>query len=876
MTNKTGLRNVSLFASFLILAGGVLHGAGTEIKEGLKSGVFQKKVQIINSIVQKEDKVYLPDLGAVLGEEKNEEIRSRAANALLIIGDSTCMPYFRTALGDSYWQVRLYGVQGLAKYGEGDLIPDFKRAMKDSYWQVRYHAAVGLSKYGDETVLPDLLGYMSDSRDEVREKLLWAMLTLMGRDEARAMFKKFPESTIKPVFDSLKSKNAEIRIRSLWLLEATGDRRAIPHFVKMLSDDNDEIKIRSLWALERFRSEDGGRDIEGLLVDESTKVRIESIKTLVNLQMEEGIGGIIKGLTDKDETVRIYSLWALEKFKNPVSYPAITECLADSSDEVKEYAARLIEKTDDPLFYPVLQRFIDDRNFPLEARLAGLKILGKIGDGSVRDFIMQKVEESNAAVRHSAVRSMSYLDIFDKDYLRTVTYLENYDSSPIVRDEASGILGSAVKGIREKLKSSSADDRKFALERVDSIAGARALPRLLLEMASSKYPEVRQKMLAMVKENPDKIFAKSARNLIKEQDIAMKKLAAITLGEIKDMEAAALLKEGLRHPDSEFNVICARSLAKMGIKDGLPVAVRYLESDNPVYQKPAAETLGLLKEKSTSSLLLRRLAGAELDVKLVCAWALARLGEEKGLEFLVRLSEEPVEPVRTEANIYLTDAAIPSSLKSRVPALREKFSFEKLGIHEVTARRMNALKIKTPVEIDGSDKDVFWQMTEKADMFIEVEGDRIKSAVHTTAAVGYDEKNLYVLLVCDDPDISKVNLESRDIVTVSINPANSYREWYQFVVHPEQHVEYYYIWRMYTDNEPQRSWTADWKVKASKESKRWILEMAIPLSDLKVYESPAGSMWSINFQRESEHMPGTSWSGRIDNPEQFGILNFKE
>ncbi|MBN1444495.1 MAG: HEAT repeat domain-containing protein [Candidatus Omnitrophica bacterium] len=876
MANKTGARNAGLALIVLFLLGGFLYGAGTEIKEGLKSGTSRKKAQIIESIAGRRDKVYLPELGRVLSEEKSDEIRSMAANALLAIGDSTCTPYFRTALGDSYWQVRLYGVQGLGKYGEGNLIPDFKRAMKDSYWQVRYYAAVGLSKYGDETVLPDLLSYMSDSKEEVREKLLWAMLMLMGRDEARAMFKKFPENTIRPVFDSLSSKNTEIRIRSLWLLEASGDRRAIPHFVKMLSDDNDEIKIRALWALERFRSEDGGRDIEGLLVEESTKVRIESIKTLVNLKMEEGIGGIIKGLTDKNETVRIYSLWALEKFKNPVSYPAIAECLADSSEEVKEYAARLIEKTDDPLFYPVLQRFIEDKNFPLEARLSGLRILGKTGDGSVKDFIMQKFEESDAAVRHSAIKSMADLDIYNEDYLRTVTYFESYDSSPRVRSEASDILSAAVKGLREKLKSPSADDRKFAMDRVDCIAGAKALPGLLLEMASSKYPEVRQKMLVLVKENPDRIFAGSAKNLIKERDISIKKLAAIALGEIGDMEAVPLLKDGLRHPDSEFNVICARSLAKMGVKDGLPVAVRYLESGNPAYQKTAAETLAFLKDKNTSPLLLRRLAGSELDVKLVCAWALARMGEEKGLDFLVRLSEEAVEPVRTEANIYLADASIPLSLRSRVPALREKIHFEKLGIHEVTVRRMNAFKIKTPIDIDGSDKDVFWQMTEKADMFIEFEGDRIKSAVHTTAAVGYDEKNLYLVLVCDDPDISMVNLESRDIVTVSINPANSHREWYQFVVHPERHVEYYYIWMMYADNEPQRSWTADWNVKTAKESKRWIAEMSIPLSDLKSEGISAGAMWSINFQRESEHMPGTSWSGRIDNPEQFGILNFKE
>ena len=48
MANKTGLRNVSLVVSFLVLLSGVLYGAAPEIKEGLKSGTFQKKVQIID------------------------------------------------------------------------------------------------------------------------------------------------------------------------------------------------------------------------------------------------------------------------------------------------------------------------------------------------------------------------------------------------------------------------------------------------------------------------------------------------------------------------------------------------------------------------------------------------------------------------------------------------------------------------------------------------------------------------------------------------------------------------------------------------------------------------------------------------------------
>ncbi len=876
MANKKVLKRTGLITIIFLFLAGTLKAKDLEIIQGLKSGTSPKKVQIIDRIISEKNKVYLPYLADVLREEKNEEVRSKAALALLTIGDSTCTPYFRDALEDSYWQVRLYGVRGLLRYGEGDLIPDFRGAMKDSYWQVRYYAAVGLSKYGDETVLPDLLNHAQDSNEQVEEEVLWAMMTLMARDEARAMFKKSSEDTIKPVLEALKSSNPEIKMRSLWLLESSGDKRAIPYFINMLSDDNDEVKIRALWALEKFKSEEGAQDIEGLLIDESTKVKMESIKTLVALKMEEGIGGVIKGLSDPDKTVRIYSLWALEKFKNPVSYPAIVECLADTSDEVREYAEKLIEKTDGPLFYPVLQRFVDDEKFPLEARLSGLTILGKIGDSGVKDFILGKTLDEDALVRYSAIKSLSYLDGFDPDYLRTATYLESYDMSPRVRSESSNLLGDAIRDLWGKMKSPAEDERKFALERVDQLIGARGFTGLLLNMSSSKYPEVRQKMLALVKEKPDKIFAGGARGLLNESDMTTRKLAAIALGEIGDRESIPLLKEGLKHPDPEFKVLCARSLGMMGVKDAFPVAVVSLESSRAEYQKIAAETLGYLKDKSASPALLRRLSDSELDVKIICAWALARMGKEEGLDLLVRLSEESVEPVRTSANIYLRDLSIPSGLRDKIPSLREKIYLEKLGIREVTPRRMNAFSIKWPVEIDGSDRDRFWQNAEKADMFIEIEGDKIKSAVHTTAAAGYDANNLYLLLVCDDPDISKVNLNSRDLITLSINPANSSRKWYQFAVHPEGHVEYCYVWKLYDAEDHEKLWTSEWKVKTGMESKRWIVEMAIPLRNLDNDGIVAGDMWSINFQRESDHIPWTSWSGRIDNPEQFGILNFKE
>jgi hypothetical protein len=480
-------------------------------------------------------------------------------------------------------------------------------------------------------------------------------------------------------------------------------------------------------------------------------------------------------------------------------------------------------------------------------------------------------------VRYAAIKSLYDLDRFDPVYLKTLAYLENSDASARVRGEASNLLRGITGEMRLMLKNPVQSERKFVLDRLDSLSGTKGFPSLLIEMASSGYPDVREKMLVLASENPEGIFARSVRKMMKEPDIATRKLAARALGEMKDRESVPLLREGLKHRDPELQIICAWALARIGAKEGVAsVAIAYLEGRNPEYHKTAAEALGFLQDKRASGILLRRMADSELDVKITCAWALARIGDARGMETLVRLSEEGVEPVRTSANVYLADASIPLSLRRNIPAIREKIHFERLGIREVSPRVVSAGKISGTLEIDGADRERFWQTASKENLFLEVPEDKIKAEVQTMVSIGYDENNLYFFFICDDPDTSKINLNSRDFITLSLNPLNSAGEWYQFVMHPFGHVKYSYIWKIHTDGEPERSWTSVWKAESKVENRRYVIEIAIPLEDLKTEKISGGDVWSVNFQRESEHVPLTAWSGRIDNPEQFGILRFKE
>lgn len=842
----------------------------------VKYGTERQKINFIQKVFNTGDRTYLPEIAELLDDD-SDEVRSKAAYTLFKIGDSTCVDYYKKGLKDNYWQVRYYSIKGLVKFATGKELEEFNKMLDDPYWQIRYYAASGIGKYGNENSVDVLVNHIDDSNEKVKEEILWALINLMWKPESREKFKTLPDSKVENIFNFLKGTNTDLKIRTIWLIEATGDKRGVPYLISALDDVNDEVKIRSVWALEKLKATESADEISGLLANSSVKVKIESIKTLVRMKTEEGIKGIVKGLKDPDESVKIYSLWALEKFKNISTYPEIVNCLNDKSSSVREYATKIIEEIKDPVFIPILEKFIDNDNNSINSRLIALNLLGKIGDESVKSYLIEKTRTTDPLIRYGAIVSFSYLDKFDNDYLEILSYLEKNEKCKRVRDESRKILKDIVSEMVKKIKSPDSKDREFVINKVDAIIKTYEVKELIHKMLISDYPEVRSKAVEMVIEKPERFFSKGIKEALKSSDIETRKMAAIAIGEIGDRSAIPLLKKGLKHFDPEFQLYCAYALAKMGVKDAFPYAMNFINSSNSEYQKKAVEILSFLKDKRSTGILLQKLKDGELNVKLAAAYALAKMGEIKGLEFLVRISEQNIEPLRTEADMYLNSNSIPLSLRCKIPEIREKIYKEKLGIQEVIEKFMFAYRITGMIDIDGKDNDRYWQMVKKSNRFIRIEGEKVPYGIQTKVAAGYDDKNLYFLIICEDQSGSEINLNSRDFITISINPFNSENQWYQFVLHPLELIKYSYVWKFYVDNdEPERNWKSKWVAKSSVESNRWIAEISIPLSDLNVKEINSGDKWDINFLREINEKSTSTWTGRIDDPEQFGLLIFKE
>jgi len=842
--------------------------------QGVKYGTQREKLSSLEKLININNKIYLPQIAEFLNDP-SDEVRSKAVYALLVIGDSTCLPYFKKALQDSWWQVRLYAIKGIVKYGEGNVLIEFLKSLDDSYWQVRYYGAIGLGKYGDENVMENLINHLGDKNIKVQEEILWALNRLMWRNEARAKFKKLSKNTISPLVEKLKSKETSIKIRTIWVLESTGDKRSIPYLIKTLTDKDPEVKIRVVWALENLKATEAEDAIEGELEGDSLQVKLESIKTLVRLKSRDTVNGLVRRLKDRDEKIRIYALWALERFNQSSTYPAIVKTLTDPSQSVREYAVKLIENIRSPEFYPLLEDLVTSDDVAIKVKILSLSILGRIGDKSIDGFLLGIAKGDNFQLRKSAIENLFLVDTFDNDSLRLLCYMESFDENLSVRKKASILLKKIMQKLFDEMDSSEKEKRINALEKLEVLEGSKNFKFLLMVIAKSEYPEVREKMAFFAQKKPNLYIIEDLRKIFQEPNIIAKKYSALALGTIKDRNSIELLKEGLKSFDPELQINCAWALAKMRLKDGFPIAVNFLRSNNPELQKKSAEVFAFLKDKRASDVLLKSLSNSELDVKVVCAWALARMGEMKGLEVLVKLSGENIEPVRTIANEYLEDPGIPVFLKNEIAYLREGFYREKMGIQEVSPKIMRAFRSSSPIQIDGKNNDRFWKIVEEENKFLIVEGDKSQADIQTKVAVGYDEENLYFLIICDDPDTSSLHLTSRDFITICLNPENSFEKWYQFVVHPFNHIRYCYVWKFYGNEKPEKVWDSLWKSETIIGSGNWMVEISIPLSDIGVDKIIPGSKWNVNFQRESENnFLTTTWTGRIDNPEQFGDMIF--
>jgi len=174
----------------------------------------------------------------------------------------------------------------------------------------------------------------------------------------------------------------------------------------------------------------------------------------------------------------------------------------------------------------------------------------------------------------------------------------------------------------------------------------------------------------------------------------------------------------------------------------------------------------------------------------------------------------------------------------------------------VTAGISDLPRVSKPVSIDGNLDDDAWRQALQIDLDTETHpGENVPAKVKTTAYLMEDGVNLYIAFDARDPDPSKIRAYLRDrdsaynddFVGVVIDSYNDERRAFEFFSNPlGSQMD------LTQDDVNQReddSWDAIWDAAGTITEAGYIVEMEIPLSQLRFQRMAGKQTWGIDVLR---------------------------
>jgi HEAT repeat protein len=213
----------------------------------LKNGDDQVRWQAVYGLrnMQKSAKKLLPTLTAMVKDEKNNDTRAFAAQAMAQLGPDAMPTLFELLKNEKEESVKAAAIQGLWTAGQvpKEAIPYLIEALKDKGVQVRSNACTALGQIGQDKeakkAIPALAEVVQkDKEQNVRHQAIYA-LGSMAPDSLPAMA------------GCLKVDDANVRMVVLNYLSSYNHHKkeAVPGLILCLKDGNANVRQQACYAL---------------------------------------------------------------------------------------------------------------------------------------------------------------------------------------------------------------------------------------------------------------------------------------------------------------------------------------------------------------------------------------------------------------------------------------------------------------------------------------------------------------------------------------------------------------------------------------------------------------------------------------------------
>jgi len=173
----------------------------------------------------------------------------------------------------------------------------------------------------------------------------------------------------------------------------------------------------------------------------------------------------------------------------------------------------------------------------------------------------------------------------------------------------------------------------------------------------------------------------------------------------------------------------------------------------------------------------------------------------------------------------------------------------------IVARQVRAIRVATPIAVDGLLNDPGWAAAEQISGFLQRDpNEGAVASERTVVFVAYDDAALYIgaRLYDSGRDSIVARLGRRDVgtssdrFTVYLDPYHDRRSGFFFGINAAGTL---YDGTLFNDDWDDDSWDGVWQGKAAIDELGWVVEMRIPYSQIR-FQGADIQVWGINFRRE--------------------------
>ncbi len=458
------------------------------------------------------------------------------------------------------------------------------------------------------------------------------------RREAAVDLGRTGREAVPLLLRALRDTDWRVRKTAVEALVVLGGREVTEGLVQLLSaEDNAGARNSSIETLVRL----GSQSVDALLpllAVRDPDVRKFAVDILGDIGDRRAVSHLISGLRDPDENVRVAAAEALGKVRDRRSVEPLIACLSGAEQGWLDYAAAeaLGEIGDERALAPLLGALARSG-----LREPVLESLGRIGNVNTLAPLLGGLDDPLRIVREVSVIAI------------TAIYRKSGadDRRSIVAVVRAALTEKTLSRLEEMIDSGAGELVKAAAIITGWSGRPAAVPKLLSLLHEEEMEEpVVQSLLALGSAGVEALRAR-----LSEENVLVRRVAALVLGELGRREAEGDLLALLDDENGHVRETAAEALGKLGSAAAIEKLIGLLEDEYESVQESAIRALAGIGNESMLAGLLRDFSLREAGMRRNIVRLLGRIGTERAADALAfALKDE--EPAVRKAVITALDS----------------------------------------------------------------------------------------------------------------------------------------------------------------------------------------------------------------------------